>query len=141
MAGRLILDTGVIIAAERSGGAIVGLDGTEDVSIAAVTAAELLVGVEYADARNRIARQEFIDNVLALVPVEDYGLETARVHARLMAYVRRSGKPSGPHDLMIVATAVATARTIVTTDMKAAFDDLPGVHTITVKPGTGRSLP
>lgn len=68
--------------------------------------------------------------MLALIPVEDYTSDTARIHARLLAHVRRSGRPRGAHDLIITATAAATARTLVTTDAKAAFGDLPGVHSI-----------
>ncbi|MFB7613064.1 hypothetical protein [Kitasatospora sp. NPDC056181] len=66
--------------------------------------------------------------------MEDYTPDTARIHARLMAYVRRQGKPRGAHDLIIAATAVATARTVVTADPPAAFADLPGVQAITLRP-------
>ncbi|WP_157876684.1 hypothetical protein [Streptomyces graminilatus] len=54
----------------------------------------------------------------------------ARVHARLLAHVRKEGKPRGARDLIIAATA-ATARILLTTDDNAAFDDLPGVHAST----------
>lgn len=59
------------------------------------------------------------------------------IHARLLAHVRRAGKPRGAHDLIIAATAAATARTLVTFDGKAAFDDLPGVHALYVNPAAG----
>jgi tRNA(fMet)-specific endonuclease VapC len=97
-----------------------------------VTVAELQFGVELANGANRDHRQEFVDGMLALVPVEDYTADTARVHARLLAHVRRTGQPRGADDLIIAATAAATARTIVTTDAKAAFGDLPGVHAISL---------
>lgn len=129
MARRLILDTGVLIAAER-GKAEVGsvIGDTDDVAVAAITIAELLVGVELADPVRRPARQAFVDQVLALIPVEEYTTDVARVHARLMAHVRREGKTRGAYDLLIAATAAATARTVVTMDSSAAFDDLPGVR-------------
>ncbi|GGO29689.1 hypothetical protein GCM10010116_59580 [Microbispora rosea subsp. aerata] len=129
MARRLILDTGVLIAAER-GKAEVGsvIGDTDDVAVAAITIAELLVGVELADPVRRSARQAFVDQVLALIPVEEYTTDVARVHARLMAHVRREGKTRGAYDLLIAATAAATARTVVTMDSSAAFDDLPGVR-------------
>ncbi|MGP3964397.1 PIN domain-containing protein [Nonomuraea sp. 3N208] len=129
MARRLILDTGVLIAAERgkaSVGAVIG--DADDVAIAAISVAELLVGVELADDARRPNRQAFVDEVLALVPVEEYTTDVARVHARLMAYVRREGKARGAYDLLIAATAATTARTILTMDSSAAFDDLPGVR-------------
>jgi tRNA(fMet)-specific endonuclease VapC len=127
---RLILDTGVLVAAERGpGGFVFGSD--DDACIAAITAAELHLGIELADEAHRQRRQAFVDAILAVVPVEDYTADTARIHARLLAHTRRQGKPRGAHDLIIAATAVATARTIVTTDAKVAFGELPGVSVVT----------
>ncbi len=99
----------------------------DDVAIAAITAAELLVGVELADPRNRARRAAFVDEVLATLSVEDYELATARAHAHLLAFARSSGRPRGAHDLIIAATAVATGRVLVTADAHG-FADLPGVE-------------
>lgn len=132
MARRLILDTGVLIRAERDGTGLARLlTDDDDITISAVTLAELQFGVELSEGERRIRRQEFVDGVHALVPLEDYTADVARVHARLLAHVRREGKPRGAHDLIIAATAAATARTLITTDGKAAFDDLPGVTAVT----------
>lgn len=98
----------------------------DDVVVAAITAAELLVGVELADGRRRQARQSYVEAILASVPVENYDLEVARAHALLLAHVRRSGRPRGAHDLLIAATALARRRMVVTTD-REGFSDLPGV--------------
>jgi tRNA(fMet)-specific endonuclease VapC len=131
VARRLILDTGVLIRAERRrAGLLELLREDDDVVIAAVTVAELQFGVELADEPRRARRQEFVDGVRALIPVEDYSTDVAVIHARLLAHVRRMGKPRGAHDLIIAATAAATARTLVTLDGKAAFEDLPGVHAV-----------
>lgn len=127
MARRLILDTGVLIGVERTGAPLT-FAPDDDVAIASVTAAELLLGVELADTARRQAREDFVTAVLAVVPVEEYGLDVARVHARLLAHVRRQGKPRGAHDVIIAATAAATARSVVTYDKQAAFADLPGVR-------------
>ena len=125
---RLILDTTVLVAAER---AAVSLDDVisddADVAIAAVTAAELLVGVELASAKHRRRRREFVAEVLSLVPLELYDLDVARAHATLLAHARRSGRPRGAHDLIIAATALSRARTVVTAD-PGGFDGLPGVR-------------
>ncbi|MFE2595174.1 PIN domain-containing protein [Streptomyces sp. NPDC057617] len=127
---RVILDTGVLIAAERGKVSLAAelRRSNDDVCVSAVTAAELLLGVELADGKHRERRQAFIEGVLALVPVEEYTLHVAHAHARLLAHVRREGRPRGAHDLIIAATAAATARTVVTLDAKARFGDLPGVQ-------------
>lgn len=130
---RVILDTGVLIAAERRKLDLAALGRrNDDIVIAAVTAAELLVGVECADGARREARQAFTEGIFALVPVEDYTLDVARVHARLLAHVRKTGRPRGAHDLIIAATAAATGRSVMTLDDKAGFGALPGVRTTPV---------
>jgi tRNA(fMet)-specific endonuclease VapC len=124
---RLILDTTILVSAERSRRLLDRAIGDEDdVVIAAITAAELLVGVHLADDVNRGRRSAFVNEVLATIPVEDYDLDVARAHAELLAHVRRSGRPRGAHDLLIAATARATGRTVLSSDM-SAFTDLPGV--------------
>ena len=124
---RLILDTTVLIDAERRGRRLDRLIADQDdVAIAAVTAAELLVGVELADDARRPARTAFVRSVLDTVPLEDYDLQVARVHATLLPHSRRTGRPRGAHDLIIAATAAARDRLVVSTDT-TAFADLPGV--------------
>jgi tRNA(fMet)-specific endonuclease VapC len=98
----------------------------DDVAIAAITAAELLVGVELAGATHRSARAAFVEELLATLTVEDYALNTARAHAGLLAATSRSGRPRGAHDLIIGATAIATERIVVTADARG-FEGLPGV--------------
>lgn len=124
---RLILDTLVIVAAERSGRSLNQLiSDDDDVAIAAVTAAELLVGVELADDQRRAVRTAFVRSVLDTIPIEVYDLDVARTHAALLAHTRRTGRPRGAHDLLIAATALARERMVVSTDT-SGFDDLPGV--------------
>jgi len=123
----LILDTTVLVAAERGSAGLDDVIGdADDVAIAAITAAELLVGVELADRRRRPRRAAFVEELLEVLPVEEYDLSTARTHARLLAAARRSGTPRGAHDLIIAATAVATGREVITADARG-FAGLPDV--------------
>lgn len=61
-----------------------------------------------------------------MLPVIAYDIDVARAHTALLAAVRRASRPRGAHDLIIAATALATARTLVTADL-AGFEDLLGV--------------
>jgi tRNA(fMet)-specific endonuclease VapC len=118
----------VLIAAERSTAAIEEVvEDEDDVAMAAISAAELLVGVQLADRRRKPARRRFVEELLASVPVEVYDLDTARVHAELLANAKEEGRVRGAHDLLIAATARARARTVVTADA-AGFEGLPGVQ-------------
>lgn len=133
MARRLIIDTGVLIASERSRTGLMDVvSEDDDLVIAAITVAELRTGIELANVRHRAARAEFLVKVLETLPVEPYDLATAEVHGRLLAHVHRSGTTRGAHDLMIAATALATKRIVLTTDRSANFHDLPGVDCIVV---------
>lgn len=98
----------------------------DDVAIAAITVAELLVGVELADPGRRAARAAFVEDVLETLTVEDYTLATARAHARLLAATRTAGVARGAHDLIIAATALASDRVVVTADARG-FLGLPGL--------------
>ena len=124
---RLILDTTVLVSAERGRRRLERAIGDDDdVAIAAVTAAELLVGVELAGPERRAARGAFVEDLLETLTVEDYTLATARVHAHLLAATRSAGSPRGAHDLIIAATAAASGRVVVTIDARG-FQGLPGV--------------
>lgn len=113
--------------ADRSGAALEDLIADEDeVAVAAITVAELLVGVHLADEAHRAPRQQFIDEVSSAIPVVDYDRAVAATHSELLAVVRRQGRPRGAHDLIIAATAKATQREVVSAD-RSAYDDLPGV--------------
>lgn len=124
---RLLLDTTFLIDAERDDRALDDAIGDDDdAAIAAITVAELLVGVEVAAGRRRAARRAFVERIVAGLPIVDYDLAVAEAHASLLAHVRRDGTPRGAHDLIIAATAVAAGRRVVTAG-HTAFASLPGV--------------
>lgn len=131
---RLILDTTVLVDAERSGDALENvIDDGDDVAIAAITVAELRVGVGLAKGRRREKRAHFVEAILGAVSVEPYDLDVAASHADLLAHVRHAGAPRGAHDLIIAATARARERQVVSSDQRA-FAELPGVS---VSDGSG----
>lgn len=128
---RLLLDTSVLISVERgrsgAGPLADALAEDADVAIAALTLAELAVGVELAAARHRETRAAFVADVRRTLPALPYDERVAASHATLLAAVRRAGRPRGAHDLIIAATAAAWDRTVVTADV-GAFADLPDVR-------------
>lgn len=125
---RLLLDTTFLVDAERTGTDLDAvIDDDDDVAVAAITIAELRVGVLRADRRRRTARRACLDEVVEAIPVLGYDLAVAEAHAELLAAVRAQGTPRGAHGLIIAATARASGRTVVTAD-RAAFAGLPGVE-------------
>jgi tRNA(fMet)-specific endonuclease VapC len=122
----------VLVAAERG---IRHLDSViaddDDVAIAAITAAEFLVGVELAGARQRPARAAYVEDLLSSTTIESYDLSVARHHAALLAHVQRAGHRRGAHDLIIAATAKARGRSVVTKDPRG-FRELPDLDLVLV---------
>ena len=130
----LLLDTTFLIDTERDAPELDDLIGDDDdVAIAAITLAELAVGVESAGARQRARRQSFVDEIAASIPILPYDENVATRHASLLVAVRRAGRPRGAHDLIIAATAAAAGRTVVSADRRA-FEGLPGVTAIDHRP-------
>jgi len=128
---RLLLDTTFLIDAERRSSDLhEAIAADDDVALAAVTLAELRVGVLLADRRRRPTRKAFVDDVVATIPLIDYDRNVAEAHAGLLVEVRTQRRPRGAHDLIIAATAKAFGRTVLTADA-AGFVDLSGV---TVRP-------
>jgi tRNA(fMet)-specific endonuclease VapC len=94
--------------------------------VAAITVAELKVGVRLAKGDRHERRKQFVAAVLDAVSVESYDLDVAEAHAALLAHVRQAGTPRGAHDLIIAATARARERQVVSLDERG-FVELPGV--------------
>jgi tRNA(fMet)-specific endonuclease VapC len=116
-----------LVDAERGGDSLGdAIDDGDDVAIAAITVAELRVGVQLAKWRQRDQRERFVAAILDAVSIEPYDLDVAEAHAVLLAHVRRTGTPRGAHDLIIAATARARERQVVSSD-QAGFVELPGV--------------
>jgi tRNA(fMet)-specific endonuclease VapC len=133
MARRVILDTGVLIAIERGKLDVDTVLGIDDAAIAAITAMELLVGVERADDAHRQSRAVRVEAILSSLPIESYTVGVARVHARLVVEAMAKGRPRSANDMMIAATAAATSRILLSTDATAGFDQLAGVRAEVLK--------
>ena len=127
----MILDTSLLIEAERGRFPIDRLLESlneENVSIAAITASELLYGCHRAqNAGVRARRFAFVEAVLDAVPIVSFGLAEARRHAELWAELSRHGRIIGPHDLLIAATALARGEKLATLN-RAEFRRVPGLQ-------------
>ena len=135
----LIVDSSVLIRHERSGRSISfsRFAAHETVAIAAVTVSELFVGVHLADtAERRSRRLAFVEGLMNVLPVLDFTSDTARVHARVHAELRRSGNPIGAHDLLIAATAVEHGYAVLTNNTRE-FDRVPALQVVSFDAADG----
>lgn len=111
----LLIDTSVLIELERGAESTPTPFQSEQVFLAAVSASELLHGLHRANTAARRARREnFVENILRLLPILDFDLSVARVYAQIWADVRVAGFTVGTHDLQIAATALQYNLTVLT---------------------------
>ena len=126
----VVIDSSVLIAFERDSFDLDGYLATieeHDVAISAVTASELLHGVERArDPLKRAERGSRIAELLDAFQVVPFGLAEARVHARIWAALSGHGNMIGAHDLIVAATALAGGATLATLNQKE-FKRVPGL--------------
>ena len=127
----LLIDTDVLVLADRGKLALdFGRFQDEGMAfISAITASELLVGVHRAqDPGIRARRTAFVESLLAVLPVLPIDLETARVHAQLLAQLP-THETIGAHDALIGATALRHGYAVLTRNVKD-FHKLAGVRVL-----------
>lgn len=128
-----MLDSSLLIADERGKFDMAGfLRQFPDVQpvIAAITASELLHGVERAsDAGRKARRQRHVEQILAAIPVQVFDLAQARVHARIWAELQSRGQMIGAHDLLIAAAGLAFGHEVATLNVHE-FQRISGLKVV-----------
>lgn len=131
----VILDTSVLVAAERDRfdlEALLAAQAPAEVAMAAITASELLHGVQRAVASaHRERRERFIEYLLANLPTIPFTLDTARRHATLWVDLEQRGTVIGSHDLLIAATALEGGHAIATLNRRE-FERVPDLALVNV---------
>jgi tRNA(fMet)-specific endonuclease VapC len=128
----IILDADVIIRGEK---------GTFDLKawlesrpnelfeVAAITVAELWHGVERATGAHKAQRLQYLQAVLAPLPIIPYTEQTAREHARIWAELEAAGNMISSYDVIVAATALERGSEVATFN-KRHFDCVPGLKVI-----------
>jgi tRNA(fMet)-specific endonuclease VapC len=114
----IVLDSSILIAAEKRQLAITDFFSAhsgEKFYLAAISAAELLHGVERANpASRKAARSAIVEHFLQALEVIDYDLAVARTHATLWAGLAKSGSLIGAYDMIIAASALTHGHKLAT---------------------------
>lgn len=125
-----LIDTSVLVDAERGGTALERVPADEEHSISVITASELLHGVYRADdGPRRMQRQVFVENVLAELEALPITNEAAQGHAKVWAELEAAGEMIGMHDLWIAATALTYDLQVATTNARE-FERVPGLSVL-----------
>lgn len=128
----VLVDTSILVDAERRGRPLDEAAGDEDRAISVISASELLHGVHRAaDDHIRARRLAFVEHVLDNLRPVPITAQVARVHAELWARLEQAGTSIGAHDLWIAATALAHGFSVATSNQRD-FDRVPGLATLVV---------
>jgi predicted nucleic acid-binding protein len=104
----------------------------EQFEVAAITVAELWHGVERATPPHKQRRLQYLQAMLAVLPVVPYTEQTAYGHARIWAELEGAGKMAGYYDLVVAATALERGSQVATFNRRH-FDPVPGLTVIEPK--------
>src|SRR2546422_1615292 len=105
----IVLDADVLICGEKGFFDLkrwLATHPDDPFEVAAITVAELWHGVERATAPHRAKRQQYLQTVLAPLPIIPYTEQTAREHARIWAELEAAGEMIGYYDIIVAATAL-----------------------------------
>lgn len=131
----IILDADVIISGEKG---VFDLPGwvasraDDQFEVAAITVAELWHGVERAAGPHKARRQQYVEAIVAALPVIPYTEQTAYEHARLWAQLEASGKMIGFYDVIVAATALERGSSLATFNQRH-FSQVKGLSVILPK--------
>ena len=128
----IILDADVIIRGEKGSFNLTKwLESrpNEHFAVAAITVAELWHGVERASGGHKTRRREYLQTIVASLPIIPYTEQTAYEHARIWAVLASAGKMIGYYDLMVAATALERNDALATFN-KRHFDQVIGLKVI-----------
>ncbi|HET9675979.1 MAG TPA: PIN domain-containing protein [Solirubrobacterales bacterium] len=127
----LLIDTSVLIDAERRNRSLSQALGSEDRAISVITASELLHGVRRTRDRTvRTRRAAFVEHLLSAVEALPITMAVARIHAEIWTALKGDGNLIGAHDLWIAATALRQGMALATVNVR----DLERVPGLTVVP-------
>ncbi len=113
----IILDADVLIRGEKGTFDLKGWLATypnDRLEVAAITVAELWHGVERSTAPRRAKREQYLQAILAPLPIVPYTEQTAREHARIWAELEAAGKMIGYYDIIVAATALERGSDVAT---------------------------
>jgi predicted nucleic acid-binding protein len=128
----LVIDTSVLIAAERGEVDFAQWQSYGDAYISSVTITELLIGVHRANTEERrIKRSAFVEHIIGSLTSLVFGEEEARVYAQILKNLFDQGITLGVHDMLIGATAIANGYPVLTMN-ESDFKRITGLEVIKV---------
>lgn len=128
----LALDTNTISYFFRGEAAVVEAmrrHPAAQLAVPAVVAYELRYGLLRLPAEAAQPRLEALNLLLGRMPILEFNEACSRRAAVLRVALEAAGKPIGPHDLLIAATALGHGHALVTRNV-SEFSRVPGLEVV-----------
>ena len=128
----VLIDTSVLVDAERRGQSLDKTIGEQDRAISVITASELLHGVHRArNGAIRAQRGAFVEHLLSAIEPLPITIAVARAHAEIWSALESNGNLIGAHNLWIGATALSQGMAVATANARD-FERVPGLAVVPV---------
>lgn len=129
----LIIDSSVIIEAERGKINFARWQDEGQAYISSITVTELLVGVSRADSEpRRIKRSAFVEHIISSIAILPFGIEEARIYSQILHNLFLEKITLGTHDMIIAASAIAQSYPVLTINGRD-FKRIKGLEVLEVQ--------
>ncbi len=126
----LLIDTNILIKAERGKLTSAAYEAYGEAYISAITVSELMIGVHLSAPGTRaVARREKIEQLLTVMTVLPFDESVALRHAELLVRLKKDGQMIGANDLIIAATALAHKLPLLTANIRE-FKQVRGLEVV-----------
>lgn len=128
--GTVVVDTSILVAVARDQVSVTALfSKDDDLVIPTVVIAEFKAGLErMPPSKYKTKQLEIFEAVCGVAEIVVFGRNEASQYAVLYEQIKQAGRKMSEFDLAIAAHAVIKQATILTLDMNAKFDMLPGIN-------------
>lgn len=126
----LVLDTSVLIEAERGKLALSGLlrktFPKESIYISSISVSELYLGAHLSQKSFKEQRTISIETIISSLIILDLDSNVAKAHTNAWSHLKKKGILIGPYDLIIAATCIHYQHSLLTFNIKE-FSRVPNL--------------
>ncbi|WP_425362816.1 PIN domain-containing protein [Candidatus Tisiphia endosymbiont of Hybos culiciformis] len=129
----LIIDSSVIIAAEKGKINFAQWLQYDQACISPITVTELLIGVSRANTEERrMKRSVFVEHIINSITVLNFGVEEARIYNQILHNLFLENLTVTIHDMLIAASAIAHSYPVLTLNERD-FKRIKGLEVLEVQ--------
>jgi tRNA(fMet)-specific endonuclease VapC len=128
----VLIDTSVLVDAERGGDALSQVPADQERLISVITVSEILHGAHRASPESvALRRRAVVEEALAAMEPIPITEPVARIHSVIWAQLEAAGEIIAAHDLWIAATSLTHGLALATHNARD-FERVPGLEVLAI---------